>query len=46
MRRNPQSRTRFRFLQQLYILVSADIKMKREELQFEKKWGDIEMLKK
>lgn len=40
MRRSPQSRTRFKILQQLYILVSTNIKMKREDLQFEKKWGD------
>lgn len=41
MRKSPQSRTRFRFFQQLYILAShTDIKMKREELRFEKKWRD------
>lgn len=37
MRKSPKSRTRFRFFKQLYILVSTNIKMKREELQFEKK---------
>lgn len=40
MRKSAQSRKRFRFFEQLYILVSTDIKMKREELQFEKKWRD------